>query len=246
MNETIRLLATRKSERSFTDEPVADDQLEAVLRAGYMAPTSCNGQHVSVIVVKDAAKRAKIAELAGNQPWVAKVPVFLVIVCDLYKLNKGVERAGSAMKVQDCIEGVIMSSLDCGIAMAQMATAAMSLGLGTVPIGGIRNNPGEIIELLGLPPLTYAPLGLCVGHVKKPGLGRPRLAFTSFRHDEAYDGSGLDEAITAYDKELFAYWQEHGRPDGQNWSDSVAPRFDNVERPKLKPVLLKQGMPFTE
>lgn len=246
MNETIRLLSTRKSERSFTDAPLSDEHLDAIIRAGHMAPTSCNGQHVSVIVVKDAVKRAKIAELAGNQSWVAKVPTFLVVVCDLYKLNKGVERAGSAMKVQDCIEGVIMSSLDCGIAMSHMAIAAASLGLGTVPIGGIRNNPGEMIELLGLPPLTYAPLGLCVGHVKKPGLGRPRLAVASFRHDETYDASKLDAAITAYDKELFAYWRENGRPDGQSWSDSIAPRFDNVERPKLRPVLAKQGMSFTE
>lgn len=173
MNETLRLLHTRKSDRSFTDEHVSDEHLEAIIEAGRKAPSSCNGQHVSVVVVRDPAKRARLAELAGNQAWVAKAPVFLAVVCDFYKLGKGVERAGSTIKVQDCIEGAIVSSLDTGIAMAHMAMAANALGLGTVPIGGIRNNPGDVIELLNLPPLTYVSVGLSIGHVHKPSSGPP-------------------------------------------------------------------------
>lgn len=246
MNETVRLLHTRKSDRSFTDEAISDDHLDQILRAGHRAPTSCNGQHVSVVVVRDAAKRARLAELAGGQSWVAKAPVFLAVVCDLYKLGKGVERAGRAMKVQDCIEGAIVSSLDGGIAMAHMAVAANSLGLGVVPIGGIRNNPGDVIELLGLPPLTYVTVGLCIGHVAKPGLARPRMAMATFRHEETYHTEGLEDAITAYDVELAAFWREHGRKDGQSWSESIAPRFDRVERPLLRPVFAAQGMPFEE
>ena len=246
MNETLRLLSTRKSDRSFTDDPVAEEHLDAIIRAGHKAPSSCNGQHVSVVVVRDAAKRARLAELAGKQSWVAKAPVFLAVVCDLYKLGKGVERAGSKIKVQDCIEGAIVGSLDAGIAMAHMALAANSLGLGTVPIGGIRNNPGDVIDLLGLPPLTYVSVGLCIGHINKPTLGRPRMDIAAFRHDETYKAGVLDDAITAYDEELLAFWQNQGRTDGQSWSASIAPRFNQVERPLLRPVFAKQGMPFEE
>ncbi len=246
MNETIALLTSRKSDRSFTGEPVSGTDLAAIIKAGHQAPTSCNGQHVSVVVVKDEAKRAIIAELAGGQPWIAKAPVFLAVICDLNKLGRGVERAGSKLEVQHCLEGVIMSSLDCGIALMAMATAANALGLGTVPIGGIRNNPGAIIDLLGLPPLTYAPVGLVVGHVNKPGLKRPRLAPSTFRHDETYSERGMDKAIAAYDKELFDFWQANGRKDGESWSKSVAPRFDKNERPLLRPVLARQGMTFKD
>ncbi|MDL2210827.1 nitroreductase family protein [Desulfovibrio sp. OttesenSCG-928-O18] len=246
MNETLHLLHTRKSDRSFTEEPVSDAHLDAVILAGHRAPTSCNGQHVSVVVVKDAAKRARLAELCGKQPWVAKAPVFLAVVADLYKLGKGVERGGSKIKVQDCIEGALVTSLDTGITLAHMALAANALGLGTVPIGGIRNNPGDVIELLGLPPLSYVSVGLCVGHINKPTLARPRMDIASFRHDETYKTEVLDKAITVYDEELLAFWRNQDRVDGQNWSHSIAPRFDKVERPLLKPVFAKQGMSFDE
>lgn len=246
MNETLTLLMERKSDRSFTDEAVAGADLDAVINAGHQAPTSCNGQHVSVIVVRDAAKRAKIAEYAGNQPWIAKAPVFLAVVYDLYKLGKGVVRSGKTQKVQDYVEGLVMGGLDCGIAAAHMAIAAASLNLGTVTIGGIRNNPAGMIELLGLPELTFVPVGLCVGHVKTPGLKRPRMAVGTFRHEETYSTAGLDEAIAGYDKELLAFWQEHARKDGQSWSDSIGPRFCRNERPDVGPVLAKQGMRFSE
>lgn len=246
MNETLSLLTSRKSDRSFSDEPITEADLDAVIAAGHQAPTSCNGQHVSVVVVRDPEKRSRIAECAGGQPWVAKAPVFLAVIFDLYKLNHGSERSGHTQKVQDCLEGVIMGCLDCGIATAAMAAAAASLGLGSVPIGGIRNNPGDMIQLLGLPRLTFAPVGLCIGHVKKPALKRPRLALSTFRHEEVYNTAGLDEAAAAYDKELAAFWQEHGRNDGQSWSESIGPRFCRNERPLLRPVLADQGMTFTE
>lgn len=246
MNETLHLLTARKSDRSFTDEPVTEEHLDAIIRAGHNAPTSCNGQHVSVVVVRDPAKRSRLAELAGKQPWIAKAPVFLAVVCDFHKLGKGVERAGSKIKVQDCIEGAIVSSLDSGIALAHMSMAANSLGLGTVPIGGIRNNPGDVIELLGLPSLTYVSVGLCIGHINKPTLARPRMDISTFRHEETYRAEGLDEAIAAYDEELSAFWQNQGRIDGQAWSASIAPRFDRVERPLLRPTFSRQGMSFEE
>ena len=246
MNETISLLTTRKSDRNYTDQPVSDADLDAVIRAGHQAPTSCNGQHVSVVVVKDAKKRARIAELCGGQPWVAKAPVFLAVIGDLNKLNRGVERAGHKQEVQNCLEGAIVTGMDCGIAVMAMAMAANSLGLGCVPIGGIRNRPGEMIELLGLPPLTYASVGLTLGHVNKPGLRRPRLALSTFCHEETYSDVGLDEAIAAYDEELLAFWQKNNRNDGESWSKSVAPRFDSNVRPLLRPVLAKQGMLFED
>lgn len=246
MNETLSLLTTRKSERSFTDEAVSDADINAILSAGHHAPTSCNGQHVSVIVVRDAAKRARLAECAGGQPWIAKAPLFLAVVYDLYKLNKGVARSGNTQKIQDYVEGMIMGGLDCGIAVAAMATAAASLRLGTVPIGGIRNQPAEVIDLLGLPKLTFVPVGLCVGHIKTPGLKRPKMTMSTFRHDETYSETGLDEAIATYDRELADFWRENGRSGGQSWSESIGPRFCQNERPLLRPTLARQGMPFSE
>ena len=246
MNAVLSLLADHRSDRSFTDEPVSDAALDAIIRAGRRAPTSCNGQHVSVVVVRDNEKRARIADLAGKQPWVAKAPVFLALVLDFHKLNAGVTRAGRVQSVQNHVEGLIAGCLDCGIALQAMALAARSQGLGIVPIGGIRNNPQEMIDLLALPPLTFSPVGLCVGHTAKQSGQRPRLPLETFRHDECYDPSRIAEAVEAYDAAMLAFWKEQGRLDGQSWSAAIAPRFDRNERPKLRPTLTRQGMRFED
>ncbi len=246
MHSTLSLLEGHRSDRSFTSEAVSDAALDAVIRAGHRAPTSCNGQHVSVVVVRDAAKRARIAELAGGQPWVAKAPVFLAVILDLHKLSAAGAKACMPQSVQNHVEGLVMGCLDCGIALEAMAVAARAQKLGIVPIGGIRNSPQEMIDLLLLPPLTFAPVGLAVGHVDKPAGQRPRLPLATFRHDEVYDPSRIAGAVDPYDAVMTEFWQEQGRMDGQCWSAAVAPRFDHNERPRLRPTLTKQGMKFED
>ena len=246
MNQTIDLLLDHRSDRSYRDTPVPEAALEAIIDAGHRAPTSCNGQHISVVVVKDPDTRARMAELAGGQPWVAKAPVFLVVVLDMYKTELALEKADAKQMHQDYLEGVIMGCTDAGIAMEAMATAARSQGLGIVPIGGIRNDPQAVIDILGLPPLSFAVVGLCVGYVDKPSQQRPRLDKSTFRHNEAYNTEGLKKAIAAYDDVLSCHWKALGRKDAECWSDSIAPRFDRNMRPKLRPVLRKQGLHFME
>ena len=246
MNEVIKVLTQRKSDRSFTAEPVADDLLDTIIEAGYRAPTTKNGQIVSVVVVRDAARRAKLSEYTGNQPWVAKAPVFLAVICDLTKLEAAGQLSGNPVGIQNCVEGLMMGGVDCGIAVAAMMTAANALGLGTVPIGGIRNNPQEVVDLLQLPPLTFVPIGLCVGHVDEPSLARPRLAMNTFRHEETYNPAPLKTAAAAYDKELLDFWKAHNRSDGKPWSITIGPSYDHNLRPKIRPMLTKQGMTFQD
>ncbi len=246
MNQTLSLLESHRSNRSYTMEPVSDAELDAIIRAGHRAPTSVNGQHISVVVARDAAKRARIAELAGGQPWVAKAPVFLALVLDMHKLAAAAARAGRVLDVQNHVEGLVMGCLDCGIVLQAMALAARAQGLGIVPIGGIRDNPQEITDLLGLPPLCFSPVGLSVGHVSKETAQRPRLPLATFRHDETYDPARIAGAAPGYDETMLAFWKERGRPEGKSWSEAVASRFDHNERPKLRPAMLRQGLKFED
>ena len=73
MNAIIDLFNDHKSERSFTDKAIDDATLERILSTAYHAPTSVHSQQVSVVVTRDAQKRAEIARIAGGQPWIAKV-----------------------------------------------------------------------------------------------------------------------------------------------------------------------------
>lgn len=60
VDEAIRL---RRSVRRYTDQPVADADIDTLLRLALIAPTGGMSQAWSFIVVRDPAKRAALAEL---------------------------------------------------------------------------------------------------------------------------------------------------------------------------------------
>jgi len=241
MNQTIQMMQQHKSDRSYTDQPVDEAQLDAIVRAAYQGPTSINSQQVSLVVVRDPARRARLAEIAGGQPWVAKAPVFICVVADLHKTALGLKRCGAEQVTHLSVEGLLAGVLDAGITLGNLMTAARSLGLGVVPIGGIRRDPMAVVELLKLPKLCFPVNGVCIGHVEKPALVKPRLPMSTFRHDEAYSEAGMDAAIEAYDAELMAFWKAQGRAKGQPWSESVASAYANVYYDQVKQAVVSQG-----
>ena len=241
MNETIKLMQSHRSDRSYSSEPVSDALLDDIVKAAQCGPSSMNGQQTSLVVVRDAAKRARIAELTGGQPWIAQAPVFVVIVMDFYKTSLGVAHAGQKQVIHESVEGYTVGAIDAGIALGNLITAAHSCGLGIVPIGSIRRNPQAMIDLLELPPCTFPLVGLCIGHVAEAAPQKPRLAMASYRHDERYRRDGLPGLINQYDAAMAKYWQKIGRADGVSWSDSLANSYTKVYFPDVKQVAAKQG-----
>ncbi|WP_236888058.1 nitroreductase family protein [Clostridium beijerinckii] len=49
-----------------------------MLKSAQCMPNSINGQQTSVIVIRDKEKKAKLAELVGNQEYVTKAPFFSI------------------------------------------------------------------------------------------------------------------------------------------------------------------------
>lgn len=244
MNQTLQTQQRHRSIRSYTDEPVSDAMLDAIIESAHRAPTSMNAQEISLVVVRDSAHRARIAELAGGQPWVAQAPVFIAIVVDFHKTDLGVRKAGATQIIHESMEGFGVAAVDAGIALGTMITAAESLGLGVVPIGGIRRNPQSLIELLALPPLTFPLVGLSIGHIANDVPHKPRMEIRTFRHDERYDAAGYPAAIDSYDSEIMDYWKQMGRSDGLTWSDNLGNFYKNVYFPQVRPVAAMQGLLF--
>jgi len=242
MNETLRIQQAHRSIRSYKPDLVSDAMLDQIIAAAHRAPTSMNAQDISLIVVRDAERRTRIAELCGVQAWIAQAPVFIVIAIDFHKTDLGVRKAGQAQIVHESMEGFGVAAVDAGIVLGTLITAAESLGLGIVPIGSIRRNPQDMIALLSLPPLTFPLVGLCIGHIKDDVPPKPRLDIKTFRHDERYDASGYPAAIDAYDAELMDYWKQIGRSDGVAWSSNLGNFYKQVYFPLVRPVAAMQGL----
>ena len=242
MNETLRSQQSHRSIRSYKSDSISEEMLNNIIATAHQAPTSMNAQEISLIVVRDTERKAKIAELAGSQPWIAQAPVFITIVIDFHKTDLGVRKAGETQIIQESMEGFGVAAVDAGIVLGTMMTAAESLGLGVVPIGGIRRNPQGMIDLLALPPLTFPLVGLVIGHIDKNAPQKPRLALNTFRHEERYDDSHYADAIDSYDEEILDYWQRLNRADGVTWSNNLGASLKQVYFPHVRPVAAMQGL----
>lgn len=241
MSSVIDLFTSHKSERSFTDQPVSEEILDLILSTAYRAPTSVNSQQVSVVVSRDPAKRAKIAEIAGGQPWIIKAPVFVTFVLDMYKTQLGMAQVGTEQIAHQSIESLISGTTDVGIALGSVMAAARAEGLGIVPIGGIRRDVEAMIDLLQLPPLTFPVAGIAIGYVDQPSHQKPRLPIASFRHNEHYTTTHLPEQITTYNQEITQHWQAINRADGQSWSESLSGYYSRIYFPNVLAAIHKQG-----
>lgn len=241
MNDTIKSIQNHRSIRSYLDKDVSEEILDEILTSAQSMPNSINAQQTSVIVVRDTDKKAKISELAGGQPWIAQAPVFLVFVMDFYKTYLAGEKTGNSQVIHESVEGTMVGTFDAGLAMGASIIAAESLGLGIVPIGGIRKNPEELIKLLDLPEYTYPVAGLVVGYPADNSKKKPRLPFETFKHKDKYNKESLKTAIDKYDEEMAVYLKKINRDQEVNWSAQTSGVYKSVYFPKVYPTMKSQG-----
>lgn len=240
MNETIELLLNHRSIRKFKEEPVSGEQLSAVIDAAQHASTSSNMQAFSIIGITDMALRKQLAALAGNQAYIEQCPVFLVWCADLYRYEHAASRHYQG-ELLSTTENFIVATVDAALAAQNAAIAAESLGLGIVYIGGIRNNPQQIAELLGLPEHVYPVFGMCMGVPDQEPLVRPRLPRQAVYHENSYSTTSLEQAIDQYDETVSAYMRD--RSNGQadtSWSQAMAAKAA-PQRLHMREFLLKRG-----
>ena len=127
--------------------------------------------------------------------------------------------------------------------------AAESMGLRTVYIGAMRNDPMRVAELLGLPPQAVVVFGLCVGYATEKGEGevKPRLPQSVVLHTERYDASREEALRAAYDAEMAAFSQKHEMTQ-DTWTKRVIGRMGKIPamsgRDKLVSILQSMGFPL--
>lgn len=240
-NQTIELMKNRKSVRQFTGEVVTESTLNQILEAAQCAPNSINAQQASVIVTRDKEKIAKIAEITGGQPQVAGADVFITVVADFNKTNEAFKLHEKTQTVQSTLEGILVGAVDAGIMVEALAVAAESFGVGNTVIGGIRNNPQAMIDLLELPAYTFPIVGITLGYMKEgTATVKPKMAFNSFAHTEAYNVENVVTAVKEYDTVLAQFFESLGL-EMPTYSKTVSNFYGQPYYEDVLPTLKKQG-----
>lgn len=128
----LDLATERHSSRQYSDRPVEQEKIDAILEAGRLSPTAKNLQPARVIVAESAGVRERIGRTAN----LYGAPVGLVVVYDS-------EKAWTRP-----FDGKGFGDIDSSIVITQMMYEAQELGLGTVWIGYF--DPAVLKEELGL------------------------------------------------------------------------------------------------
>lgn len=246
-NSSLTTLLSHRSIRAYLSKPLPSGTLETLVAAAQSASTSSNLQTWSVVAVEDPARKDRLAQLAGNQAHIRQAPLFLVWLADLARLTRIAEQRGLAHAGLDYLEMFLMAAIDASLAAQNAVTAAESLGLGTVYIGGIRNYPAEVAAELGLPSQVFAVFGLCVGYpdLAKPAAVKPRLPQAAVLHRETYRLEAQDAAITDYNQIMAAFYASQNMTVEGDWaqhsSDRVASPESLRQRAHLRKVLHQLG-----
>ena len=244
MNDIFQILKSHRSIRKYKPEPVPDELLNNILNAARQAPTSSNLQAYSIIVVKDREKKKALAHLCGDQPWVEQCPVFLAMCPDLHRLDRVCRLRGYDLNDR-YIELFLVAVVDTALVAQNILVASEASGLGVCFIGGVRNNPEPISELLKLPDKAFPLFGICLGYSDHDAMIKPRLLPELVIHHEEYREDNFEELIADYDRIVKATGLYDGprrkvkSPDGRtvpdedySWSEHTSRRAASTD-PKV-------------
>ena len=169
MNPTLALIESRRSTRSYSDEPITPAERDAILNAAFRAPTAGNMMLYSIIEVTEQALKDRLAVTCDNQPFIAKAPIVLVFLADFQKwtdlFDASLAKAGidPATRRTPGPGDLMLAASDALIAAHSTVIAAESLGIGSCYIGDILEMAEEHAVLFDLPRHVMPVAMLCYG-----------------------------------------------------------------------------------
>ena len=247
--DILQLLLRHRSVRSYLPDPLPEGALETIVAAAQSASTSSNLQVWSVVAVRDPARRDRLAELAGKQAHVRAAPLFLVWLADHARLRQIGADCGQTTEGLDYLEMLLVGVIDAALAAQNAVLALEAMGLASVYIGGLRNQPELVAAELGLPKGVFAVFGMCVGYedAGHPAQVKPRLPQQAVLHLEQYSLPAQSPAVAGYDRVMAEFYAGQGmaQPD---WSSTVMARVRSARslsgRDRMTEALRNLGFPL--
>ena len=157
--ELFDTIAKRHSYRgAYADRPVPRDDLRKIVQAGIQAPSGCNAQSTTFVIIDDPALMARLREIIP-----VSAPAAIVCVVDPTPAYKD-----TSFEIEDC-----------AAAVENMLLAITALGCATVWLDGVlRGGKGaQIGELLGIPEGRRVQILLPVGVPAEQGVQREKKPF---------------------------------------------------------------------
>ena len=116
MKDFLSLAADRYSVRKFKNEPVRQSDIDAILKAGHLAPTACNNQPQRILVINTPEALEKL----GNATKCRFGCSLAMLIC--YEKNESWKRK---------FDGKDSGDIDASIVATHMMLAGHDIGVGS-------------------------------------------------------------------------------------------------------------------
>ncbi|HZJ57997.1 MAG TPA: NADPH-dependent oxidoreductase [Clostridia bacterium] len=244
MNYTIQKQLNHRTIRAWKDKAVEADILNTLFDVANRTASSVGMQSYSIIRVTDPEKRDRISKVC-NQAYVKDVPELLIFLVDIFRNSQIAMEQGQSSPNKSTMDKFFQGFTDGAIACQNLVNAAESFGLGTVYFGSILNDPEVVIDVLGLPKLTFPVIGLGIGYPDEDPQLKPRMDIDLkvFENEYIIRDNYL-KAIKEYDREMKTYYdlRDVSKPLDE-FSKQVVSFLggDNPKRSRILDIIEKQG-----
>ena len=159
----LELVSSRQSVRAFDPDRVVErEKLDRIIEIARLAPSACNAQPWSFVLVDDPELKNKVADatssrVLGMNHFTKQAPVHLLLVEEKVNISSGI---GGWVKKKD------FAQMDLGIVAAHIVLAAQAEGLGTCIVGWFDED--KVKDLLNIPSSKRVWLSIVIGYGTQP------------------------------------------------------------------------------
>ncbi|MEM0075554.1 MAG: nitroreductase family protein [Nitrososphaerota archaeon] len=194
--EFQKVVKKRRMVRHFKKDDIPQEKVDLILQLAQHAPSAGYSQGVAYVVVRDAERKKRLAELQGEEEyakagfhrWISEAPV-AIVACISEKIYH--DRYSEPDKLKNGREIEWPTPywfFDAGASCMIVMLAAVDLALASAFTGVTRVH--EMKELLGIPdhfhPVGVISIGYGDKDVKSPSLKRGRRNWNEFVHYERW------------------------------------------------------------
>ncbi|GEL12960.1 nitro flavin reductase [Lapidilactobacillus concavus DSM 17758] len=206
MNSAIEHQLHHRTIRAFTAQEIPATTIDTLIDVARHTATSEFLQAFSVISVTDPQLKKAIAAIS-KQTYVGDNGHLFIFVADQHRNAQIGHEMGQDENKVGGTNKFLAAASDAILALQNTVVAAESMGLGTVVLGSILNDAGQLIDLLHLPQLTFPILGLAIGYPDQEPQYKPRLPKKFMHFENSYQlSTPLIPQLKAYDAEVHEYY----------------------------------------
>jgi nitroreductase len=194
MLNTKKAIEKRRSIRKYKPDSIPDEHIRELLNSARLAPSGSNAQPWRFKIVKEADVKAKLAEAAYDQSFIAQAPVVIVCCADIQGYLdgtiSGAQDLGKIGAIEDRIVTILQGkaenlktidrnelgpriSANVAIAIEHIALRALDFGLGSCWVRLIDEQ--KVKELFRWSDNIYVVALLPIGYPAESPKARKRL-----------------------------------------------------------------------